>query len=197
MTDEARLRIGLGLLALALSLVLMPGCMQPTSALQLTSYKDPYFPETYSVAFTECAYSVDAGGDYHIVGRATRIPADGSEATVTQLLHIHLFWNPEPGKTFDHPSSVDATIRYAIVTERGTSVHCGTGFVFLERQRMSDRVVARVEAARLRPASQHGEPTEVLGDARVTGTLVAERDACLAIDLRRELDLHSGPDETP
>jgi hypothetical protein len=191
MTDRRALRLWLLYVVLAGSLLL--GCNRPTASLEITSYKDPYFPETYVVKLADCAYYVGPSGDYHLVGRAVHTPEDGGGGTIEQLLHVHLFWKPWPGKTFDNPTSVDATIRYAIVTESGRAIYSGTGFVYPKRRRLSDDVVARIEAGRLRLESQTGEPPELLGAARLTGVLVAKDNASLAVDLRRRLDLYGGP----
>lgn len=193
MTEHRRLLLWLLLPALAAPAALLIGCRRPAGALKLTSYKDPYFPETYEVELTQCAYYVDPGGDYHIVGRATHTPQDGTGGTIAQLLHVHLFWRPRPGKTFDNPSAVDATIRYAIVTKQGAALYCGTGFVYPQMRRLSDDVLVKIEVARLRPEAQVGEPPELLGPARLSGKLVAAEDASLAVDLRRQLDLRAGP----
>jgi hypothetical protein len=181
-------------LALLMSVLFLSACARPTASLQLTSYKDPYFPETYDVKLADCAYYVGPGGDYHIAGRASHTPDDGGGA-ITQLLHVHMFWKPWPGKTFDNPTTVDATIRYAIVTERGAAVYSGTGFVYPKKRRFSDDVIAKVEVARLSLESESGDPPELLGSARLAGKLMAKDDASLALDIRRQLDLRAGSPE--
>jgi hypothetical protein len=184
---------GLGTwLALLVALLTAVGCSRPTASLELTSYKDPYFPETYEIELADCAYYVGPDGDYHIVGRAAHSPEKSNGGTVEQFVHAHLFWKPWPGKTFAHPTTVDATIRYAIVTEQGTAVYCGTGFVYPKKRRLTDGIIARVEQARLRLESQVGDAPELIGAARLAGKLVAEDNPCLAVDLRRQLELHAG-----
>jgi hypothetical protein len=173
-------------------LLFLLGCTRPSAFLEITSYKDAYFPETYVVTLADCAYYVDSGGDYHVVGRAVRTPEEPGGGTIEQLLHVHLFWKPWPGKTFDDPSSVDAILRYAIVTDAGVALYSGTGFVYPRKRWMSEDVIARIEEARLRLDSQTGDSPELLGDARLAGTLVAKRNRSLAVDLRRRLDLHAG-----
>jgi hypothetical protein len=181
-----------GTVAAAL-VVLCSGCARPAGTLELTSYKDPYFPETYQVEFGECAYYVGPSNDYHIVGRDTHDLEDGARRAVTQLMHVHLFWRPRPGKTFDNPSTVDATIRYAILTEQGAAVYRGTGFVYANKGSFSDTLRVEIENARLRLELQEGDAPDLLGAARVVGELSAEANATLALDLRRELDLRSAP----
>jgi hypothetical protein len=157
----------------------------------LVSYKDPYFPEPYTVEFSQCAYQVDNCGDYHFVGRATREPVDGGSGRITQLLYVHLFWRPRPGKTFADKTNSNATIRYAIVTDSGVAVYAGTGFVYPKRKRFGSDVVATLERARLRLESLVGQAPELLGEARLTGKLVARQDPNLTMDVRRELELHA------
>jgi len=196
MTDRRRRRRWLLLGALAASPIVMSGCTRASASLEITSYKDPYFPETYQVELADCAYYVDPGGDYHIAGYASHTPADGGGGTIEQLMHLHLFWKPWPGKTFDNPTTVDATLRYAIVTGQGAAVYCGTGFVYPRKRRMSDDLIVQIEAARLRLEAQLGDPPELLGDARVVGELVAEHNASRTVDLRRRLDLYAGLSES-
>ena len=175
--------------------VLLLGCAGSTGTLELTSFKDPYLPETYQVEFTDCAYYTGPSGDYHIVGRATHSPEDNAGGEITQLMHVHLFWRPRPGKTFDNPSTVDATIRYAILTEQGAAIYCGTGFVYPKKRRMSDKLLVKIENARLRLEFQDGDTPDLLGNSRAAGELIAENNAALAVDLRRELDLRAAPRE--
>lgn len=192
MSNRRPLRCALLLVALGAALTLTPACTSPSANLELTSYKDPYLPETYDVRLTECAYGVGPSGDRHIAGRAVHTPADNPGAPIVQLVHVHLFWKPRPGKTFADPTAADATIRYAVATEQGVAVYCGTGFVYLKKRRLSDDVVAKIETGQLRLETLAGDPPEILGSACLTGTLIAKDDASLAVDLRRQLDLYTG-----
>ena len=194
MINRRQLRRSLLFATLAALPILLSGCAHATGNLELTSYKDPYSPATYDVQWDDCAYYTDPGGDYHIVARTTHIPEDGG-GEITQVMHVHLFWRPKPGKTFDNPSTVDATIRYAILTEQGATVYCGTGFAYPKQRRTSDKLLVKIENARLRLESQNGDAPDLLGNARAAGELLAENNAALAVDLRRQLDLHAAPDE--
>ena len=181
--------------AVAVSAVLLAvGCGRPHARLELTSFKDPYFPETYCVDLNQCAYYQGPSGDYHIVGRAENTPAEG-EPSVTQIIHIHMFWQPRPGKTVSNSTSVDAVIRYAILTDQGAALYSGTGFVYPKKRRMSDDIIAKLEVGRLRIDQEVGEAPELLGAARVVGTLVSQPDAAMTVDLRRQIDVRFGPPE--
>lgn len=173
----------LGLVALATT-----GCIRP-SRLDLVSFKDPYFPEKFTLSLDQCVYREAPGGDFDIVGHAERPAVDNTPAS-EQFLHIHLFWKPRPGKTYDNPSSVDAIVRYTIVTPNGTRIYSGAGYAYPERPRFGPDLLVKLESARLRPADGAADaPDEILGETRATGTLAVTRDDQAAVDLIREAEL--------
>lgn len=159
---------------------------------QLRSYKDPYFPEDFRVQFEQCAFLRDGTGDYHIVARSTRVPQGAEIGPVTQILHVHVFWKPRPGKTFDDPSTHTATLRYAIVTSDGVALYEGAGFVYPQRRWIDGALVAQIEQARLSPQLRSGDAPDLLGESHLVGTLEAAANAPLTVDLRRELEQKSG-----
>lgn len=164
----------------------LTGCGK--SRLELISLKDPYFPEKYTVSLDRCVYRQTPGGDVDIVGHMQRV-ASGETAAGEQYVHIHLFWTPRPGKTFDNPSSVDAVVRYLVVTPSGVTSYSGAGFAFPQRRSLGSDLVVRLESARLRPETETESENEILGEARVTGRLIARRDDQVAVDLMREAEL--------
>jgi len=176
---------------MAAAALMLTACA-PTGRVQIRSYKDPYFPESFEVRFERCAFLRDGTRDYHIVARSTRVPPGGGVGPVTQILHVHVFWTPRPGKTFDDPSTHTATLRYAIVTPGGLALYEGAGFVYPERRWIDGHLVARIEQARLSPRLRSGDAPELLGESHLVGVLEAAADPPLTIDLRRELELHAG-----
>lgn len=162
------------------------GCNPTVSRLSLVSYQDPYFPEHYSLRPVQCAYYVDRGGDQHILARAE---SPMSAGTVDQLLHVHVFWRPRPGKTRDDPSTVDAVLRYALVTNEGAALYCGTGFVYPRRNRLDGSLDVLIESARLRLEHVRGQASDVLGETRVSGSLRALPDPAAAVDLLRTFEI--------
>jgi len=180
------------LIGAVVMLLLPAGCGRSTGVLELTSYKDAYTPQTYEVEIEECVYYTEPGGDYHILGRARYTPDDDPDGEIVQLLHVHLFWKPYPGKTYDNPTTIDATLRYAVITARGDTFYSGTGYAYPKKMRRGDDIVLTIEGGRLAPDSQHGEGPEVLGAARILGKMTAKKDHALAMDLRREIDLRAG-----
>ncbi len=199
-----RRRAAAAVMLIPLLLCLLAGCRLPDSEVRLVSYKDREFPEPYGIRFTDCTYRTEPTGDYHIVARVAREPGDSNSGAITQYMHIHLFWKPRPGRTFVNRSTIDATLRYVIVTDAGTVEYSGTGFVYPKHPRRSDKLIAEIESARLKVASLVGEPTEMLGDSRLTGVLVATFDPSRTLDLLHEMNLHaagqgatSGPPAEP
>lgn len=169
----------------------------PAGRVQIRSYKDPYFPESFEVRFEQCAFLQDGTRDYHIVARSARVPQGGGIGPVTQILHVHVFWTPRPGKTFDDPSTHTATLRYAIVTPGGVALYEGAGFVYPERRWIDGHLVAHIEQARLGPRLRTGDAPDLLGESHLVGALQAAADPPLTIDLRRELEQHAGREANP
>jgi hypothetical protein len=173
-------------------LLSLGGCKRPIGELELTAYKDPVSPQTFDVKLWEGAYYVEPGGDYHIVGRSVHQPAGGAgTGEITQLVHIHMFWRPRPGKTFANSSMIDAVLRYAIVTDQGAALYDGTACVFVKKT-YGGKLKITLEGGRLQLSAQDGTAPEILGAARVEGELTAGPDSSLALQLRREIDLRAG-----
>ncbi len=172
---------------LVLAAGMMGGCS--SSLVELTSYKDAYFPEHYQARLEECAYYLDPAGDIHAVGRSQHTDEHG---TLTQYVHVHIFWKPWPGKTPADQTSTDAVIRYILARSSGCAVYEGTGFAFPRRQRGGELRID-IESAYLRPLSQSGELPDVLGSARLKGTLRAANRPGSAAHLVREMDRLAGP----
>lgn len=177
-----RFVLGASLVAVVASL----SACQSNSRVDLISYKDPYFPENYHFAPESCAYRTDGGGDCHVVARATG--GDDEQSATQQWLHVHIFWKPRPGKTRDNPTSMDAVIRYAIRTPRGTSLYTGTGFAYPSRRSIDGRLAVSIESGRMSVRSQSGNEAEMLGETRLRGRLLAASDSAVALDLLRQLD---------
>jgi hypothetical protein len=166
----------------------LAGCttVKPDSRVELVSYQDPYFPETFDVHMSECVYRKDASGDLHVVGRATA--HDPEHGPLVQYLHVHVYWKPRPGKTYANASAATAVLRYLVLTDDGAAVYDGTGFAYPKRMR-GGKLTLDIEAARLHLKSQRGDVPDVLGDARVNGRLRAQVEPAETTDLLRTIDL--------
>ncbi len=178
-------------------LAALSGCAPLGSSVRLLSYKDPHFPEPYHVNFRQCVYRLGPDGDCTFVARADDLSRRAAGGTIHQYLSVNLYWKPLPGKTFADKSSVDATLRYVLVCDSGVATYTGTGFVFPRNQPLGKGLIANIESGWLKLDSQIGAPPELLGEARVTGTLVAGRNASATIDMQREMEQYSSGAQRP
>lgn len=169
------------------------GCVQEPIGVRLISYKDPDAPREFQFTPDECVFRVEGGGDQHVFARAVR--ASGESGQVEQLLYVHIFWRPKPGKTFDNSSSVNATLQYVVRTNRGEVVYRGTGYVYTASSRTSDDLSVSIEDARWRLSNREGDVPELLGETRVAGRLVARQDTSRAVELMRRIELRSGRED--
>ena len=159
------------------------GCA--TASMTFTSYKDPFFPETFSTRFPNCVYRTGPTGDIFVTARATE---DKDARRQTQYLDLHVFWKPKPGKTWAESSTTDAILRYVVTDETGAAVYIGTGFAY-PKQTLAGGLEIRLESGRLRLESRSGELEERLGDMGLTGTLTPRRDPGATANLQREAEL--------
>lgn len=176
------------LLAAFAALIVLCGCRANASRLELESFADPYFPERYNIQFDRCSYYRQSDGDAHIAAHAGYLDAIDPALAVDQYLHIHLFWRPWPGKTPDNETSIDATVRYAIVTDGGAAVYEGTAYVYPRQPRYSDDLILEIESARLKRSASVGEAPALLGDTRLLGRLRARLDQADTLEVSRYIE---------
>lgn len=172
------------------ALLLLIGCAAP-SRVELLSFADPHFPERYSFTARECAQWTDAGGDLHVAASALRLGDDDAGRAVSQLLHIHVFWRPLPGKTPSNSTATDAVLRYVVQTPEGTFVYAGTGFVWTRKPRFGPFRVD-LERGELRLIASTPGAEDVLGEMRISGSLYPSRDAAAAVGMIRSADEADG-----
>lgn len=206
MSDRTTSRCGVGapaaFMALALAGLLCAGggCtslggMIGGSRAELVSFKDPYFPESYTVRFDRCAYRITPTGDYRLAAMAEH-ESDGGAGTIRQFLEAHVYWKPAPGKTPAHSSTLDARLRYVIESSQGVTVYEGAGFLFFRKRPLSDTLDGRIESGQLHLVTQIGSPVEFIGQATITARLIAAHQAEQALDISRQMDLLAGMTES-
>ncbi len=175
------------ILPLLLAALLLPsvGCQRPVSQVEIVSHRDPYFPEPFKVVFDRCAYRTDAGEDCHIAARTVRPDNDPPTA---QYLHVHVYWQPRPGRTPANRSTSNALVRYIVATSDGVAEYTGTGFAYPDEQRDGTLEVS-LESIYLKLHLLSGELPEPLGDSELNGTLIAKPDPAAAAQIIRECEL--------
>lgn len=164
----------------------LPACGSEGGRISIVSFADPYFPETTQNEMHRACYYADPSGDIHLACDTAGTAKSNDQAAA--FLRVHIYWRPKPGKTHDDSTSADATIRYLVLTPQGARLYTGSAFVFPQIQRSSGLLTARIESARLRPATKEGQPPESLGEAKLTGVLTARPDRSGTIDLAGEMD---------
>ena len=184
--SSARHRITAGCgLASMLVLGMLSGCGGARSTLELTSHRDPYFPETFVIDWTECAYWVEPSGDIHLAGRAPS--SEGEEGELTQYVHVHVYWQPFPGRTHSDASATNALIQYVVANSGGTARYTGTCFAY-PRGKPGRTLKVAIESGRLRPDTRGGTIEDFLGSAHVAGTLVAQPNEGAATELIQAME---------
>jgi hypothetical protein len=176
----ARLRLaGLVVVAAALNV----GCQ--SASVRFTSYADPFFPEHRALRFSTCAYRTEAGGDLLI---AARMVDGAGDQAAEHFLCAHVFWRPQPGRTFAEETMTDALLRYVVSDAAGTRVYAGTGFAYPKKTWLGGLTV-QLESGRLRLESQTGDSVDELDDMRLVGLLEPTRDAGAASHLARAAEV--------
>ena len=183
---NSRVARGLGgAVLIAVTTALLTGCAPTANRVEVTSYRDPYFPETFVMHPTTCTYRTDTGGDVHLVAQAQHTT---DEQVRNEYLHVHIYWQPRLGTTWAESSTSNALLEYAVADADGLAVYRGTGFVFTERQR-DGKIEANIESARLQLDRTQGDLPDFLGGAALTGHLLAKPDDYATAQTLREMEL--------
>ncbi len=157
--------------ALCFVAALLPACGGEGGRISIVSFADPYFPETSNIEMGRACYHADPSGDIHLACQTTGKAESNDQSAA--FLRVHIYWRPKPGKTHDDPTSADATIRYLVLTPQ------------IQR---SGLLTAKIESARLRPATTEGQAPDSLGEAKLSGVLTARPDRSGTIELAGEMN---------
>lgn len=173
-----------------LALVGTAGCQRPGPALRFVAHTGSDARQRYTVRVPQACYDRDAAGDLRFAAHTSSTLPDNPEAgRVDQYLWLRLTWVPIPGKTYDNPSAINCLIEYLIRTPTGQARYSGTGFAYPYHQRFSDAIRLSIERADLHLQSRTGDIPDLLGNARLTGTLIARPDAATCTDIRRRMQI--------
>ncbi len=165
------------------------GCHRPGPAVHIVAHRGTEGPQRYTVRFAEACYDRDAAGDLRFAARTTSQDPQDGRGRVEQYLWLRLTWVPIPGKTPDNPTAINCLIEYLIRTPAGQARYVGTGYAYPYRQRFGKAIRLSIERAELRLDQRRGEIPDLLGHARLTGTLIARPDPATCTDLRRQMQI--------
>lgn len=126
---------------------------------------------------------------------------------VRQVLHIHLYWKPLLGTT-KNPAATNASIRWYVLGPDGPDsvlVYDGAGYVSLRGSGPKRRVIINDVAVALDRASSRGNLSDPIGQAMLSGSIVATVNEVMAAELlaearglvRRESLTRTGPNSGP
>lgn len=113
--------------------------------------------------------------------------ADWSKIEGT-LVQIHLFLDPEPGKTPIEPTAASASIRYAIITQGQIGIYDGAGFMLPGSKPGKDSISATISGAPLRLTRATPAFSDLFGAAKINLSFDAPLDDRAAPELRARLD---------
>lgn len=162
------------------------GCSQQISTIRVTSYEDPYFPETRDITFDRVTFYETGRGDRHIIAD-TRAADQLDQDAPIQMLYAHLIWKPRPGRTYANRTTSDANL--VLVSTAGSSrvVYEGTGFVY-PLVNDDGALALRVESGRLRVRLAEGDDDRMPADARMQGMLYATENRDDTVRMMRWVD---------
>jgi hypothetical protein len=167
--------------------VAMGGLGCAGSRVDFVSYKDPYFPERFPVAFDDVRYWTTPDGAVEVIARKS---GKRTAEDPAYYLHVRVFWKPVPGRTFADSTGTDAMLRYVVTRGQERQTYTGTGFVFMKKQ-LDGRLEIQIESARLRFQASPGGAEDSLGDMRISGAVYAAKDPGGGANLARESQLQS------
>jgi len=161
------------------------GCAAQTTSIEITTFTDGVRAESYYHHFTSAWFRPTAVGEYEILFESSEPITSLGQNVLRQSLFMRMLWKPIPGKTFMHPSQINAQIDYQmdvspepnaqVVSATPKSLICyqGSGFVSLSPDHTNQVITGSIEQAILEPRRQIGERT--LGKLILKGTFRARR----------------------
>jgi hypothetical protein len=177
--------------ALTLSLcIFAAGCAPKTTRFVVTDYRTGDI-RRYHQGFDACYYWYDQQRNLHVV--AHREDADDDDVSTTQLVHLHAFWIPDPGRTKAERSIINTTVSYMILTGSSGATFEGSGFFSFGENRSKTRLTGNLELSSLAPHRRLGSGEKLFQHAELSGEIVAQRNKRKGIALLNEMRHLFGP----
>ncbi len=159
---------------IGVTLAALTGCAGGDAKVELTSLKDPYFPEQMTVRLENARYWRGPDRDVHIVARG-ETAGKADESPIRQYLYVRSIWNVNPGRTTTDSTALNAVIRYVVATSTGTVEYRGHGFLYFAG-RPDETLEFAVESASLSLEATTGDVPEIVSPARLVAQIKAPRD---------------------
>jgi len=174
-------------------LVVLCGCQEKPTRMELTTFRDPRYPETWAATFQEGYYRRAEHGNVDIVLRSTQPAEKDPTQTIEQIVHIRTLWRPIPGKTLAESSMINALISYVILTPPTGISYDGSGFVSFSLRWRSDEIRGQIEQAELRPRRRCGGAADPFGPVQLRGEFSARPDGPRVLKALHRIEALLGP----
>ena len=113
---------------------------------------------------------------------------DPAKRSVGQIVHIHMFIRPSPGKTPIEPQASNCSIRHLILAPGATGLYGGGGFLLPSGSASSGTFGGSISAGtlRLQAASPHFH--DAIGPSGVRASFKVKENRELALTMARRLE---------
>lgn len=115
-------------------------------------------------------------------------PEDPADRPVGQIVHLHMFIRPSPGKTPIEAQASNCTIRYLILAPGATGLYGGGGFLLPSGDPASGSFSGSISAGTLRLQAASPNFNDALGPTEVRASFKAKGDPELALTIARRLE---------
>ncbi|RNC80743.1 MAG: hypothetical protein ED559_02740 [Phycisphaera sp.] len=105
-----------------------------------------------------------------------------------QLVHIHMFIRPSPGKTPIEPQASNATIRHLILAPGATGLYGGGGFLLPSGGADSGKFGGKITAGTLRLQASSPNFNDALGPTEIRASFKVKEDRELASKIARRFE---------
>jgi len=106
-----------------------------------------------------------------------------------QIVHLHMFVRPKPGRTPIADTAISATVRYAVIAEGRVGLYSGAGFLFPNGKPGANVLGGSITNADLRLERATPGFIDRLGPSQMSVAFNAVLDEPLADELHRRLEV--------
>jgi len=116
------------------------------------------------------------------------IDPDPAKRPVGQIVHIHMFIRPSPGKTPIEPQASNCSIRHLILAPGATGLYGGGGFLLPSSSASSGTFGGTISAGTLRLQAASPTFNDALGPTGVRASFKVKENRELALTIARRLE---------
>jgi hypothetical protein len=173
-----------------LGLVLLAGCRStPTQTrIDLSTFDANGCPERHYTKFREAFYRMSPGGLVELVLQVERPSTIDPTQTISQVIYVKSFWNPQPARSYIEASQIDARVQYAMLTPPTGVRYDGSAMVTWRYDKNACKLAGWIESGTLAPRFRMGNAFEPFGPAGITGTFVAKENPGLVVNAAQALE---------